>query len=316
MPSFDAVNYVLRPNKAVERKIVFSGLGRVSRIVNLSSYRYLGLGSLWFVDFLMAHKILGVDSMVSIEQSEIGHRRSEFNRPLACIEVIRGETTLVIPTLNLEQSPSIVWFDYDSSIDGPALKDIGMLAPRCARNSILIVTINAKRDQLPDKDENGATIETERSLRMIAGDLVPTPLDAKRLRPLEYPKLLCEILSNRFQSATTNSGRADSFVKLFDLAYNDGTPMVTVGGIVAGNDEAEMIQKVVESPEWEGIVQETISVPPLTLKEKMALDRLMPAAEPPTDAQMNKIGFHLKRAQIDTYHRYYRHYPVFGELIW
>lgn len=316
MPSFDAVNYSIRPNKAVERRIVFSGLAKLSRIVDLSSYRYIGLGSLWFVDFLMAHKLLRIDSMKSIEDSEIGYNRSSFNCPLSCIDVIRGESTLVIPTLDLGKTLSLVWFDYDSSIGGPAIRDIAMLAPRCAPNSILIVTINAKKDDLPTKDENDADIDSETSLRRIAGDLVPTPLPSKRFQRQNYPMLLREILANQLQSATVNSGRQECFIKLFDLVYSDGTPMVTVGGILAALDKADAIRQLVASPEWEGMLSEPISMPPLTVKEKLALDRMMPSAISPTDAQMNEIGFQLKREQIDMYHRHYRHYPMFGEFLW
>jgi hypothetical protein len=315
MPSFDAINYAIRPNKTVERKIVFSGLKKLSYAVDLSQHRYIGLGSLWFVDFLMAHKVLGIAAMLSIEQDQIGRKRAEFNRPLSCIEVIPGETQLVIPELDLKSAPSLVWFDYDSGIGGPVTRDIGMLVPRCAANSILIVTISAKRDDLPDKDEAGVEIDPETSLRRIAGDLVPTPLSSKRLRRQDYPKLLCEIVANQFQSATANCGRSESFIKLFDLVYSDGTPMVTVGGILAAPDRADAIQQLVANSGWEGILPNPISIPPLTVKEKMALDRMMPSANPPTDAEMNKIGFQLKRDQIDTFHRHYLHYPQFGELI-
>lgn len=314
MSSFDAINYAIRPNKAVERKIAFSALAKLSRIVDMSTYQYVGLGSLWFVDFLMAHKILGVKSMVSIENSEIGHKRSEFNRPLSCIKVILGETTLTIPSLDLATAPSIVWFDYDSSISGPAIEDIGILAASCAPNTIIIVTINAKRDALPTEDEDDVPIDPETALRRIAGDLVPTPLPSKSLQRNKYPKLLCEILANQFLHATLSCGRSDSFIKLFDLVYNDGTPMITVGGIIAAADKADKIKEIVEAPDWEGIVSEPIAVPPLTLKEKLALERLMPSDAPPTDAQMKKIGFQLLREQINTYHRHYRHYPMFGEI--
>lgn len=314
MPSFDAVNYAIRPNKAVERKIVFSGLVQLSRIFDLSAYQYLGLGSLWFIDFILAHKVLGIESMTSIEQDAIGYERCEFNRPLGCISVIHGESTLVIPTLDLANRPCIAWFDYDSSIDGPVLLDIKMLAAKCAPGSVVIVTINAKLDDLPRKDETDASITAETSLRRIAGDLVPTPLPPKALQRSNYPKLLCEIVVNQFQDATVNSGRPESFVKLFDLAYSDGTPMITVGGIVAAADKVEEIRRVVDSPAWEGIVPKTIAIPPLTAKEKMALDRMMPTPTSPTDAQMEQIGFKLKREQIDAYHKHYRHYPMFGEI--
>jgi len=314
MPSFDAVNYAIRPNKAVERSIVFSGLVELSRIVDLNAHQYVGLGSLWFVDFLMAHKALGIKSMISIEQSEIGYNRSEFNRPLACIKVVRGESSLVIPDLDLENSPSLVWLDYDSSIGGPVIPDIELLISRCAPNSIVIVTINAKRDELPDKDENDVDIDPETSLRRIAGDLVPNPLPNKVFQRQHYPRLLCEVLTNQLQNATVNSGRTESFIKLFELVYSDGTPMVTVGGIVAATDKVDTIRQLAEAADWEGIVPKPIAVPPLTVKEKLALDRMMPSLNSPTDEQMKVIGFQLKREQIDTYHKHYRHYPMFGEI--
>jgi hypothetical protein len=316
MPSFDAVNYSIRPNKAVERRTVFSGLTKLSRVVDLSSHLYVGLGSLWFVDFLMAHKLLGIQSMKSIESTEIGITRSRFNCPLSCIDVIPGDSTEVIPTLGLEHAQSLVWFDYDSSIGGPAIRDIAMILSRCAPNSVLIVTINAKQSDLPTRDENDVEIDLETSLRRVAGDLVPTPLSPKRLQKINYPKLLCEILSNQMQSTTVNSARIESFIKLFDVVYSDGTPMATVGGVVATADKVDAIRQLVASPSWEGILPDPISIPPLTIKEKIALDRMMPSAHPPTEAQMRSTGFQLKREQIDMYHRHYLHYPMFGEFFW
>jgi hypothetical protein len=316
MPSFDAVNYSIRPNKAVERKTIFSGLMKLSHLVDLGGHIYVGLGSLWFVDFLMAHKLLGINSMKSIESTEIGLSRSRFNCPLSCIEVVPGDSTEVIPTLHLEDRPSLVWFDYDSGIGGPAIRDIAMIASRCAPNTVLIVTVSAKRDDLPTKDENDVEINPETSLRLVAGDLVPTPLAARRLQRNNYPKLLCEILLNQLQSATVNSGRPESFVKLFDIVYSDATPMATVGGIIPAAGNVDAIRQLAASPGWEGILPDPISIPPLTIKEKIALDRMMPSANPPTDAQMRAIGFQLKREQIDMYHRHYLHYPMFGEFFW
>ena len=314
MSSFDTVNYAIRPNKSVERTIAFAGLVRLSHILDLSKYRYIGLGSLWFVDFIMAHKLLGITDMISMERSEMGYKRSLFNRPISCIKVLAGETTLLIPTLGLESMPSLLWFDYDSSIGGPVVRDIELLAPKCAPNSVLIVTISAKKHDLPTKDENDSSIDTETSLRRIAGDLVPTPLAPKRLQPSNYPKLLCEVLTNQLIGATVNSGRSETFIKLFDMVYSDGTPMVTVGGVVASADRVDSIRQLIASPSWEGILTETIAIPPLTMREKLALDQMMPSPLPPTDAEMNRIGFHLKREQIDTYHRHYLHYPMFGEV--
>ena len=58
MPSFDAINYATRPNKNVERKLIFSSLRELDRSFDLSNHKYIGLGSVWFVDFVLAHKSL------------------------------------------------------------------------------------------------------------------------------------------------------------------------------------------------------------------------------------------------------------------
>jgi hypothetical protein len=287
----------------------------LSSILDWAQYRYVGLGSLWFVDFVIAHKLLGISSMTSVERDPLGFVRANFNRPLSCIDVIQGDLTAIIPTLELPNSRWLMWFDYEDGIAGAALNDIAMIVGRCAPNTVILVTMNAKLDQLPRKDANDAEIDQETSLRQIAGDLVPTPLAANRLTRAKYPKLLCEILANHFRSLTVDSGRPERFLKLVDLVYTDGTPMITVGGIVAGADEFQAIQGVLTAGTWDAILDMPIAIPPLTMKEKLALDRLMPSPTPPTDAQMNDIGFKLKREQIDAYHRLYLHYPMFAEFL-
>lgn len=78
MASFDSVNYSLRPSKSVQRGLVFEGLRAVSNSVDLRNAVYIGFGSIWFTDFVMAHKVLNIDDMVSIEANEIGFRRASL----------------------------------------------------------------------------------------------------------------------------------------------------------------------------------------------------------------------------------------------
>ena len=68
MASSDYINYVIRPNKTVERKLIFETLSRLAPIFNFAEYRYIGFGALWFVDFVMAHKYLSIANMISIEK--------------------------------------------------------------------------------------------------------------------------------------------------------------------------------------------------------------------------------------------------------
>ena len=88
MASFDVVNYTIRPNKNIERKLVFESLRELSTPLGLGDYRYIGLGSPWFIDFLLAHRYLLIRDMICIEFEEHAPRM-EFNKPYDCIAVPR-----------------------------------------------------------------------------------------------------------------------------------------------------------------------------------------------------------------------------------
>lgn len=315
MASFDHVNYAIRPNKAVERKIIFSNLTTLSSRLPLADFQYVGLGSMWFVDFNIAHRALGITRMTSLERAGFPYSRALFNQPYNCINVIEGDTSRVLPDLPLGERPAIAWMDYDGTISASVLTDISVLTERCATNSILLVTVNAHKGSLPDKDENGATLGDESRLRRVVGDLLPSPVDPKTFQQRNYPKLICSILQNQFERALVGSGRPEVFIKLFEVIYSDGPPMATVGGILADRALAEGISQLVQSTSWNGIASEPINVPPLTLKEKLTIDRLLPSMAALDTAALDGVGIKLEPEQVEAYRRYYRQYPIFGEFI-
>lgn len=58
--SFERIDYQLRYNKHIERKLVFDILSRAAQRVSFSEHRYLGFGSMWFSDFRLARRLLGL----------------------------------------------------------------------------------------------------------------------------------------------------------------------------------------------------------------------------------------------------------------
>jgi hypothetical protein len=312
--SFDYVNYSIRPNKTIERKLVFSCLTGLTRGFPLREYRYIGMGSMWFVDFVLAHKILGITRMTSMERPGFAYDRALFNAPFKCIDVKEGETTRVLSELPLGETPVLGWLDYDGSLTPSVLADIAILVEQCASNSILLVTANAHKGSLPDKDEHGAELSDEARVRRIVGDLLPVSVDPKSLQQKNYPKLVGSILENQFRRALLNSGRPETFVKLFDIVYVDGPPMATIGGILADADKTQIAKDFASSPEWDGIVASPINIPALTLKEKIALDRLLPSNAPLGAAEVEIAGMKLKPEQVEAYRTHYRQYPIFGEF--
>ena len=320
MASSDFVNYAIRPNKTVERKVVFEILSALTPIYDFSKYRYIGFGAVWFVDFVLAHKYLFIEDMISIEKDEYIARRAEFNKPYACVRIEAGESDNILPELLYDECPFLIWLDYDTSLDGPVLQDISTFCQRAQTGSLVIATINAHRNSLPNKDpEDHELKDLEERLRYFAGDLVPQALPKEAVQASGYPGFLASLLFRHMRRQVRKAGREDDWIiPLFNIRYKDNAPMITVGAVIDHQERAEKISEVLEGkntiPRMDDSEQISIEVPPLTLKEKATLDQLMPCGDAPIEDVVRKFGDRLKPTQIEAYRRFYRYYPTFGEV--
>lgn len=312
MASFEKINYSIRTNKNVERKLLFEALRKLDQEISLRKYQYIGMGSLWFVDFILAHRYLSIQDMTCIEYESYADR-VEFNRPYDCIKVIAGSTSDILPDLELEKKLSLIWLDYDTGVEGPFLEDIEFIASTAKVGTTIFVTLNAHPNRLPKKDPDGKDIEPEESLRMVFGDLVPSNFQRKLLSLSRYPNLLSNMLLSHFQNSVHRSGRGNKFIPILNIFYSDGAPMITIGGIIADDLHEDLyIKSGIDKLDWvSGKEQISLSIPPLTLKEKVAFDRLLPRSNLPT---IGELGFPLTEEQIESYNTYYKYYPIFGEI--
>ena len=77
--SFEKFHYLLRPSKQVERKLLIETCHRLARAnYRVSEYTYIGLGSVYFVDFVLLHRYLYIDDMICVEREAIP-KRMKFN---------------------------------------------------------------------------------------------------------------------------------------------------------------------------------------------------------------------------------------------
>lgn len=316
MPSFDNVNYSVRPNKNVERKLIFDALRVLNSEFDFDTVPYIGMGSLWFVDFVMAHKILHMQRLISIEHEE-NAPRSEFNRPYNCISVLPGDTGKVLPEMNLDER-CIMWLDYDTGLEGPVLRDAELVLEKVPVGSVFIVTLNAHNGRLPKMDAHGNEQTRRAALVQFAGDLVPADVTEGDLGGKRYPCVLSRILLTHLKRSFRRSGRRGRFYPLFNFAYSDNAPMVTIGGMLVDEVAEGRLEKCRLTEKFDYVTGEApyaICVPMLTPKEKIALDGLLPSADAPSVERVQAaLGFALKQTQIAAYHRFYRSYPVFGEI--
>jgi len=319
--SYDSVNFTIRPNKNVERKLVFEALRTLNPPFAIHSYRYIGLGGIWFSDFILAHRILRIDRMHSIETQPTAAERARFNRPYATVEVSAGLTTEVLPTLALGAERAIVWLDYDTSLRGPVLKDIPILTETLPPGSLILLTVNA------DPRSLGKTFE-ERSttLAQYAAGYYDEPLPNSFFNaiPSGFPARLAEIiLDNLPRDNEQRTGL--SFVPMFNFYYADNVAMITVGGMIVDGNTRDMLGQTHFSAQL-GVgngQQFAIDLPMLTRREKLCLDRLLPT-EPPLEEQrliasqsgsaaVKKERLMLRPAEVSAYNRFYRYYPMYSE---
>ena len=135
MAALDTVNYAIRPNKNIERKVVFEALSYLEADFPFAAYRYVGFGSLWFSDFVLAHQSLGISDLISIQKGQALAARARFNAPYGCIKVIEGEFGALLSSLKLDERPAILWLDYESRI-GAVLEELALTCERLPSGSV------------------------------------------------------------------------------------------------------------------------------------------------------------------------------------
>jgi hypothetical protein len=86
----------------------------------------------------------------------------------------------------------------------------------------------------------------ETGLRHYAGAIVPEPLPPKVHKDEAFPKFLGMLLLKHIQTASQKSNRY--FKPIFNFYYKDGAPMVTVGGMIA---KQEQLTRLEECPLFE-----------------------------------------------------------------
>jgi len=310
-PSFEKVDYTVRPAKNIERKMMGEMLGRLRVFRPVGDYLYVGLGSTFFSDFVLFHKMFGIREMISIEKEMTSRERIKFNKPFACIRVEFGETTDVLPRLDWSRA-AVVWLDYDDKIDARKLDDLVYLSHNLASSSVVIVTLPARPGDFPA----GRPPDLKHRLHLISEAVegrVPDSLRPRDTRDL--PESLRRIVDTAIREALAmrNAARRDSekveYRQMMNFRYRDGAPMVTFGGIFLNRADSRRFERAslreLRFYRPEGTPYYRLSPPTLTFKERRRLDEQLPG----TSATCPDVP----EEDLRQYARLYRYFPWFVE---
>ena len=301
--SFRKIDYSLRPAKYAERKMMVEIFRRLAPFQAVEEYFYIGFGSVWFSDFILFHRALGIRDMISIEQSEGASERFMANRPFN-IEVIFDKASVALPSFEWNKR-GIVWLDYDEPLATSMLHDVQTVSRRATSGSVLAISLQCMKAQaLHDAQQEGNKVSAlsgiERFRQMFGREKVPQHAADDDLAGWPYGKLSREMLIAEIEEAllTRNMNLEDKvrFMPLCEIEYQDDAKMTTLVGIFV----AESAQGVYESCAFDRLdflgngIKVKIEMPKLTIRELRYLEQQLPRVQgqelrlgaiPPSDAQ-------------------------------
>ncbi|WP_420612272.1 O-methyltransferase [Candidatus Spongiisocius sp.] len=258
------MSYDLRPAKQTERRILLDlvALGRACGL-EISSYRYVGMGGNRFYDYLLLHRYLGIHNMVSLEHDPNMVERARFNAPYGFIDVREQSTTDFIQLDEFDVN-SIYWFDYDGAIGTEVIADIYSLGTAVSAGDFIFVTVNGRPPRVIRKMSSHQRADWYTAT---FGDV------ANQIQPNEcedgtFNKSVHKLLRTAFRHAFASA--ADVFSMPLQIFYRDSTQMVTVGGcyLQAEDDEKYRRRCEQELPFLDVKSNAPYSIPHLSLSER------------------------------------------------
>jgi len=320
-PSFRLINYSLRPGKSIERKKLFDIVLRMQRFFPIEAYGYSGFGSLYFTDMILAHKMFGIDRIVSMESSAGVERRFEFNKPFKCITIQYGHSNKLLPKLDWS-IPQILWLDYDGPISLEVLADIATFTSRALPGSVLSVTVNCAPppvDKLGPKAYHAHVIEEVQAI-LEESPYVPFDFGETLLKRRTYHQLPKLIIQNCIDDILRNrngaSGEGDKAVmsKVLDVSYADNVEMLSLGFILHSENQEEMVAELgLEALRTQACNGSTLElrVPRLTRKEVLHLSGNFPGGD--CEQIASELGIPV--GDVTSFSEIYRQYPNYMEVM-
>jgi hypothetical protein len=321
-PSYSQFHYGLRPAKHVERKMMAEAFLRLAAFEALSEYRYVGLGSVYFVDIALIHRLLRTHHIVSIEKRDDAatQRRFMFNRPFACVDVRFGPSEKILPSLPWDRR-SIVWLDYDGGFAPSVLTDLSTVAASVRSGSLVCFTVNGtapKDDVVSDTGEVRRTA-AEKFSATFKGRPLPHGFSGSNLTVPEYPKIVRQMGLDQIERALADRNKVLpppkrlSARQIFFFRYADNAPMITVGWVIVSESELSLFASArIGDLDFIRTGDDflAIDVPILTQKELKYLEHQLPV---PLGRRLKGRG--LTDEELRAFEALYRYYPSYAEVV-
>jgi hypothetical protein len=307
------ISYDLRPAKQSERRILLDVLKAAGESgLPLTNYRYVGMGAVRFYDFLLVHRYLGIDKMISLEHDKKMFLRSEFNVPFSFIKVLNKTSNNFIQEDSFND-PTVAWFDYDGGLGPDMLRDISAISLKMKLGDFFFVTVYGGPPGAIIKFSDADRFAwLEDNFSDLTGQVTIEDVENANFTSAIH-KILLSSIRNSFAAR-----REGVFRFLLQVEYSDSVPMVTVGGAFLADGQAtDMIKKITRQLPFLPINRDilyTITSFHLTEQERTLFDRAVTkAGRSPARNTLTKLGF--RDEEITAYRDLLRYVPRYVETI-
>jgi len=323
------IAYHLRPNKAIDRNLFIALLERIGRVRNISEYEYIGFGGPMLEDYKALHAALRITRMHSIERDPDTFKRQQFNRPAGFVKLHFGDSDEFFRSHAFNEHGTIVWLDYTDFKHKTQLDELVGVASNLDCHDVIKITLNANVKHLGAEDQptqDRAKLRLAEFVRRM-GDYAPPDLTPANMQGRAFPRTLQACVKRALGGLPAGKG-GRYFQVLSSFLYSDGQPMLTVTGIIfrtparSAGAEFKRLSRLTRWPfsnlDWSDPLP--ISVPPLTTKERMRLDEILPfvrGGDAQWQARLERhLGYKPGAApdSLAHYARYYRNYPHFSRI--
>ncbi|MDN0113189.1 O-methyltransferase [Yersinia intermedia] len=333
MSSGNSIPYHLRHNKAVDRNLFVDLLTKVNNYKNISDYTYISFGGPYLEDFKIIHSALKIRKLVSLELDENTHKRQKFNMPLSCVDIGKKpikSRDFMNDYYFAKRKRHIIWLDFTEPAKiNEQLGEIESLVNKLNPFDILKVTVNAHSETL-GRDNSTPYSTDPRAYRAgkleeILGAYLPYPLTADNVSSKKYPVTLLHAVRKAMKLGV--SSRTDMSIEpVSAFIYADGQTMLTTTAVVLENDKAkiERFFKRTRLNVWpflnrEWLAPKNITVPSMSLKERLFIESQLPDASP--NEIIKSMDFMLSDTEITTINQlktfieYQRAIPWFSKVV-
>lgn len=314
--SYRKIDYSLRPAKHTERKMLIEIFRRLAAFEALESYAYSGMGSVWFSDFVLVHRVLGIRSMTSMEWQKGPIERIASNVPLGAIRLIHKDTSQAIPMLDWDRR-QIVWLDYDGLVSPSVLLDVDAVVGRVRSGSVLAISVQCNQADEIDAAASGQGADALTLFKDKFGSSAVGEIDEDDLRGWGFGSTSRRLITQRLEAriAEINLSKSGAeklkYTTICHIEYADDARMTTLVVLFYTESETEAFERcnfsVLDFLAAGPVIR--IEMPNLTLLEMRHLQSQLPMA----DIQMIDYK-HMPRQDALKYAKLYRYLPNFSVL--